>query len=228
MKELLEQIKDAKHIEIRVESSKNLSGASAFYTYILTLHKKVSLYVPQEKIEDKYSFLAWYDKIKSTPTPSADFTILFDFSASVLYNFLQVNNIKINKKMATALYAMFVEESDGFLKNLDGTFFAICSQLIENGAEYKRVSYYLLQRGSLAQLRLKADMLLEMKLKNNASLAEFRLDDEILKRTGATLKMAQEIAKEAFSLQYVQTVHLIYNDKIIKKLQKERDFGKKK
>jgi len=228
MKDLFEHINDATNIEIKVSSKQSLSGANALYTYILTQHKKVSLYQNSVDIDNKYTFLPWFKKIKITPTPSADLSIDFDMKALELYNFFNKHEIKINQKMATSLYAMFVEESEGFTKDLDGTFFAICSLLIKNGAEYKKVTNYLMKRSSLAQLRLKAEMLLEMKLHNNASLAEFILSDEMLKKSGATLEMAKENIKEALYIECVQSVNMKYNDKIIEKLNKEKDFGKKK
>lgn len=228
MKDLFETIKDAKHIEIRVLQKCYLSAANALYTYILTLHKKVSLYQNKNEIDNKYIFLPWFKKIKTTATPSSDVTIDFEMSALEIYNFFIKNEIKINQKMATSLYATCVEESSGFTKNLDGIFFAMCSQLIRSGAEYKKVTFYLMQRTSLAQLRLKSKMLAKMKLLENASLAEFSIDDETLKESGATLEMAKNTIKEALQLDCVQSVRLIYTNKIIEKIDKERDFGKKK
>ena len=228
MNELFENIKIANHIEIRVLNPLYMCGANALYTYILTQHKKVSLYQDKDDLDNKYRFLPWFSKIKTTVTPSADISLDFDYSALELYDFFKKYDIKINRKIATSLYAAFVEESDGFSKDLDGTIFAICSLLIQDGANHREAIDNLIKNISLAQLRLKADMLLEMKLKNNATLAEFRLSEEMLQRSGATIEMAKKNINEAFLLRYVESVHLIYENKIIKKIDKERSFGKKK
>ena len=228
MKDIFKCISDANHIEIIVPEKRFLCGANALYTYILTQHKKVSLYQNKVDIDNKYTFLPWFKKIKTTPTPSADYSIEFNMNALETYNFFDQYEIKINQKMATSLYAMFVEKSEGFTKDLDGTFFAICSMLIKNGAEYKTVTKYLMQRTSLAQLRLKADMLSDMKLKDNASLVEFTLNDKMLKKSGATVEMAKQNMKEALNLEYVKSVNLKYKENIIEQLDKEKDFVKKK
>ena len=228
MDELYNSINGAKHIEIRVDDIRYLSGADALYSYILTLHKKVSLYLPKELIDKKYSFLPWFSKIKTTDTPSSDYIVDFKLDALALYSFFEIYKIKLNKKMATSLYAMLLVETDGFKKDLDGTKFAVSSKLLEHNAESEVATFYLLEYSSLAQVRLKGEMLLKMQLQNNASVAEFFIDDAMLKSSGANIEMAQENIKEALSLVYVKKVILYYNNKIVKIIEKERYFGEKK
>ena len=50
MNEILNKIESYKHIEIVVESQ-SLFVANALYTYILTLHKKVSLVCKEKNID---------------------------------------------------------------------------------------------------------------------------------------------------------------------------------
>ena len=56
MNDIFKKIDAAKHIEIIVEAE-NLFVGSALYSYILTLHKKVSLVCKEERIDHKFSFL---------------------------------------------------------------------------------------------------------------------------------------------------------------------------
>ena len=227
MNKILNKIEDAKHIEIVVESEKLFVG-SALYTYILTLHKKVSLVCKSNDIEYKYSFLPWFDKIKRSDTPSADLSIKLEVSGEKLYDYFKQNSITINKKMATALYGALLDESEGFRNNKLGTlFFDTISSLIKYNADYKICQKFIVEFNSLALLRLKAIMLQEMKIENDAKNAIFFLSDEKLKRTGANLKDAQQIIKESFFLPYIERAILLNNDKeneVIMILNKEEKF----
>ncbi len=227
MNKILNKIEDAKHIEIVVESEKLFVG-SALYTYILTLHKKVSLVCKSNDIEYKYSFLPWFDKIKRSDTPSADLSIKFEMSGEKLYDYFKQNSITINKKMATALYGALLDESEGFRNNKLGTlFFDTISSLIKYNADYKICQKFIVEFNSLALLRLKAIMLQEMKIENDAKSAIFFLSDEKLKRTGANLKDAQQVIKESFFLPYIERAILLNNDKeneVIMILNKEEKF----
>jgi len=227
MNKILNKIEDAKHIEIVVESEKLFVG-SALYTYILTLHKKVSLVCKSNDIEYKYSFLPWFDKIKRSDTPSADLSIKLEVSGEKLYDYFKQNSITINKKMATALYGALLDESEGFRNNKLGTlFFDTISSLIKYNADYKICQKFIVEFNSLALLRLKAIMLQEMKIENDAKSAIFFLSDEKLKRTGANLKDAQQIIKESFFLPYIERAILLNNDKeneVIMILNKEEKF----
>ena len=53
---LLRDIENAKHVEIVVKREEFLPSASALYTYVLQLHKKVSLVCLCEEVEEKFSY----------------------------------------------------------------------------------------------------------------------------------------------------------------------------
>ncbi len=212
MNDIFKKIDNAKHIEIVVEED-SLFVASALYTYILTLHKKVSLVCKNKEINRKYSFLPWFEKIKKSDTPSADITINLTLSALNLFDYFQIQNIKINKKMATALYGDILDKSDGFKNNnISKTFFDTISQLIKYGADYKLCQSYIIEFVTLALLRLKSNMLQNMTLVNSATVAIFYIDDDILKATGAKIEDAKKIIKEAFGLPYVEMSVLLKSD----------------
>ncbi len=212
MNDIFKKIDNAKHIEIVVEED-SLFVASALYTYILTLHKKVSLVCKNKEINRKYSFLPWFEKIKKSDTPSADITINLTLSALNLFDYFQIQNIKINKKMATALYGDILDKSDGFKNNnISKTYFDTISQLIKYGADYKLCQSYIIEFVTLALLRLKSNMLQNMTLVNSATVAIFYIDDDILKATGAKIEDAKKIIKEAFGLPYVEMSVLLKSD----------------
>ncbi|DAB30806.1 MAG TPA: phosphoesterase [Sulfurimonas sp. UBA12504] len=224
MNEIFQNIQNAKHIEIIVQAD-FMGSASALYTYILTLHKKVSMVYRAENIDKKFSFLPWFEKIKSSDIPSADLSIICDFSAKSLYEVFQINAIKLNKKMATALYGALIYETQGFKKGVDGTTFAMAEVLIACGAAHTLCVDAILQNTSLAFLRLQSIMFRNMFLQNCAKAAVFTICEEELKATGANMEDAYKIMQEAFKLEYVEMVVLLDSDheyEIIKVKYKEK------
>ncbi len=218
MNTILQNINNALHVEIVVEE-KDLLVASALYTYVLTLHKKVSLVCEDKEIDLKFSFMPWFDKIKHTDTPSADYTLKLNSSALELYTLLSELNIKINKKMATALYGAILDETEGFVNSrVNGTFFAISSKLIECGADFKECNKFLMHRSTLGELRLKSIMLKDMILINSAKAALFCVDSDDFKSTTTDEKDALKIMLEAFKLPYVDVAILLDRDNEVIKI----------
>jgi phosphoesterase RecJ-like protein len=211
MNEIFKNIQNAKHIEI-VAEPEFLSVASALYTHILRLHKKVSLVCKSQNIDNKFSFLPWFEKIKSSDTPSADLRIVCNFHSKTLYEIFEKENTILNKKMATALYAGLLYETQGFVKAVDGTTFATAQVLIECGAEHKLCSQFLLKNATLAFLRLKSLMLKKLLLRNDAKAALFCISESDLKATGTSLEDAYQIMQEAFVLGYVEMAVLLDSD----------------
>ena len=221
MNTVLEKISDAKHVEIVVQKE-YLFVASALYTYVLTLHKKVSLVCKDDLLEYKFDFLPWFHKIKKTDTPAADLSINLELSALDLFELFKSSKIHINKKMALALYGAIVYETNGFKKNIsDGTIFAVCSELIDLGADHDLAFKSIQNTSSLSALRLKSILLQKMVLLNNVKAALFEIDEKDLKLSGATIEMAKELILEAFKLPYVEVVVLICSSEVIKIINKD-------
>ena len=220
----LSLIDNAKHVMI-VTDVKSLPGASAVYTHILRLHKKVSLVCQTKDIDRKLSFLPWFEKIKASKVASADFVIEFDQSSIELYDFFKKSSIKINPKMATALYGGLLEEMDGFLNpRVGGTIFAMAGELIECGADYKVCNDFIMKRTTLAALRLKAIMLKIMTLQNSAKAAVFCICGDDIKSSGATLQDCDETLREALKLPFVELAVLLNIDEeyeVLKLIYKE-------
>ena len=220
----IKDIDTNRFIAIVVNSSCELPEASALYTHLLRLHKKVSLVCSDKKNKNRFSFLPWYDKIRDIIPSSADLTIYIDKNDDI-YTFFEQNGIKLNQKIATALYASLLIKSDGFIgDNIDGIMFARASYLIAAGAKYKICNRFIIKRTTLAIMKLKSFMFKNIFLTKNATEATFYLCDEDLKATGATLEDAKEIIKEALYLEYLQKVTLIKSDednKIVKSISKD-------
>lgn len=209
MNNILDGIDNAKYVMI-VADAKNLSCASALYTHVLRLHKKVSLVCESKNIDNKYSFLPWFEKIKSNRVASADFIIELNNSSLELYDLFKKSNIKINQKMATALYCGLLVDTDGFLNNaVSGTIFAVAKELIECGADYKSCNYFVMKRTTLCSLRLKARMLKKLILQNSAKAAVFFISNDDLKSTGAELENCYDSMQEALMLPHVELAILL-------------------
>jgi len=224
MNDFLSKVNNAKHVMIEVDVE-SLAAASALYTQILRLHKKVSLVCKTKNIDKKLSFLPWFDKIRSTEIKSADLIIKFNYSILKLCDFFKYNKIKINSKMATALYAGLLQETNGFLNSkADGISFALAKELIDSGAEYKICNKFILNTTTLAFLRLKALMFKNMLLQNDAKAAVFYISLDDLKSTGSTLENCNEILLGSLKLSSVEIAVLLSIDKnyeVLKLIYKE-------
>ena len=215
---LLEDIDKAKHIVI-LTSDDSFADASALYTHVLRLHKKVSIVNESQNIDNGLSFLPWFDKLRSIIPSSADLVIDLNLETESLYNLFKLNDITINNKMATALYAGLLQRSDGFLNsNVDGTIFATVSELIKQGADYKLCNRLMMKRVSLSTLRLKVIMLKNMLLVNDSKAALFYVKEDDLRSSGASLNEAYKIIMEGLNLPYVEMAILINSENEVLKL----------
>ena len=224
MNKIFKQIDEVKYIQI-VATDEQLAVASALYTYILRLHKKVSLVCLSKTVDTRYTFLPWFDKIRKVISPSAELTLELSseptLSARELLEYFKSADVVLNAKMATALYMALLQETDGFKNsNMDGMTFAFASELVNAGAEYTECSQNL-HRTTLASLRLKALMFTKMSLVSSATEVVFHLCDDDFSATGATMQDAKKIAQEAFNLPYIKNVKIVHNQN------KEIQLGKK-
>ena len=221
----IKEIESAKNITLKTEN-KSFSNASAIYTYLLTLHKKVTL-VKCENIENNFSFLPWYDRLRELVPVSADLVLEVSDDTIGYFNFLIENDQKINKKMATALYAGLLQRYENFQNSqTDGIVFAVASELIKLQAEYELCHDFLMRRAPLALFRLKAILFQNMLLTNEARCVELYFSDEDLNKTGATMQEVDSIMKELLTLVNVQKVLLIKSDENNRIIREERRFEK--
>jgi phosphoesterase RecJ-like protein len=237
-------ISDAKHIvlvsHIKPDAD-TLGSASAFYSYLLSLHKKVT-FVCKSDIKKNFLVIPWVEKIKKELPKRYDLIIYFDCSAKqrsgfdvevdinidhhltntkyaklniinqnaisttyVVYELFKKLEVKINRKIATALYAGLIDDSDMFsLDSVDGTTFAFAKELIEFGANHKNVVKYLQKYSTLSSLKLQSYMFLEMELLHNAKVAVFSVTKELLEKTGALEEDCEIALQKALELPTVK------------------------
>ena len=251
MNDIIKRIQSAKHVVVVSHvnpDADSIGSASAVYTYLLKLHKKVSFFCATKKINNKFSFIPWFEKIRSSFPASSDLVISLDCTdfgrlgieietdlinidhhinntnyatynlvesscistTQVLYNFFKENNISINKKMATSLYAGILDDSNGFLSDeVDGTIFAVARELIECGAEHKLCNKFIMKYQTLAALRLKAIMLAGMSLYYDGRVALFLVTKEGMKKSGAIGEDCENSLEEALFLPTVEVSILL-------------------
>ena len=219
----LQKIENSSHILLLADSG-SFFNASVLYTYLLILHKKVSLQT-KEELPKKFSFAPWFEKVRLLAKSNAEYIVEVNDNTQKLYTFFVENEIKINQKMATSLYAGMLEQFKIFSSlECDGMVFATVSQLIGLGAEHKKCKDYLLYAQPLSFLRLKSLLLGTLSLKEDANVAELFLSDKQLRESGAKLEDAYLLMDEALRLIHVKEVRLIKSDENSKilKILKER------
>ena len=252
-KEFAELVDDASYVAVVAHErpdADSLGSASAFYSLILQLHKKVS-FVCKSEIERRFFVIPWVDRIKhsfggedlvivcdsasleriglecdakivnvdhhATNTMYGELNIVQNdaiATAQVVHALFKEMDAKINAKMATALYAGLLEDSDGFSSaRIDGTTFALAKELIELGAKHKDVVKYLQKYSTLSHLRLLGAMLLEMQLLRDATTALFIVEYAMLERYGARYEDAEEALERALELPTVELSLLLLQKK---------------
>lgn len=251
MNEILEKIEKAGHIVLishPTPDADSIGSASAMYSFLLQNHKKVSWFCKSETINNKFSFIPWFENIRATFPASADLAISLDCAdkkrlgadvecdlinidhhatnsnygdinlvktssistTEILHDFFKENGVKINKKMATALYAGLLDDSNAFLSDeVDGTTFALAKELIEYGADFKLCNKNIIKSVSLAALRLRAVMFKNMSLELDARVAVFCVSDEDMRATGAVLEDCEAALLESLNLIHVEVALLL-------------------
>ncbi|QOP43131.1 phosphoesterase [Sulfurimonas sediminis] len=215
-----DDIKSAKHIVIQTDNI-SFANANALYSYVLALHKKVSL-VAIGQIDEKFSFLPWFSRVRDTVPKQADCIIEAEPDATELYFALKQEGVSINQKMATALFGALLEFTQGFSNaKCTGTAFVVAAELIELKAEHLTCKEFLQRREPLSLFRLKSILYKKMLQSDNAQVMNMYVSDEDLKSSGARLKDAEEIMKEVLKTVHVKEVRLYKSDennKILKSI----------
>jgi len=131
-------------------------------------------------------------------------------TTQVLYNWFCKNDVKINAKMATALYAGLLDDSEGFIsEDVDGTTFALVSELFALGAESQKCNAFLRRYESLASLRIKGWMLQNIELFNDATIATIIVSRDMIETFGAQNSDLTHALEEALYLPTVKVAFLL-------------------
>ena len=131
-------------------------------------------------------------------------------TTQVVYEYFVANSVKINGKIATALYAGLLDDSKCFsLGKCDAKTFAMAHHLIQSGADHAMCTDWLYRRRSLASLRMKGKLLNQMKLLGDGRVALFEVTLGLLEETGATLVECKQILDEALEMRFIQAALMI-------------------
>ena len=131
-------------------------------------------------------------------------------TTQVVYEWFIGQDIKINAKMANALYAGLVDDTKCFRDpKCTLKIFGIAHRLLELGANHEQCVNGLYNSKTLASLRLKGEMLKNMKLVLDGQLALFEVDQELLASTGASLVDCKAVLDEAITLKIVNVALLL-------------------
>lgn len=131
-------------------------------------------------------------------------------TTQVLYNFFKNNNIKINAKMATCLYAGLVDDSENFsTAKTDEKIFLMAADLIKCGADNILCVEKLFKERSLASLRMKAKMLSSAKLFLDAKVVTILVENSFFEQTGAKEVDCEEALSESLELVNVEVAFML-------------------
>jgi hypothetical protein len=220
---LIPDVEEKRHIVLLCNED-SFAVASTLYSYFLSRHKKVSIVGDVTK---RFAFLPWYDALRQKQPASADLCIdTSTIEVHKLFLFFKEREIRINKKMATALYCGYFLHYKHFTSAAcDGMVFAALSEIVSLGAAYEMVQKALLYTEPLKLFRLRAYLYANLQLTQNATKALVYCSDEILEKSGASLDDVCAILDEFLTLAHVEEVCLLKSDennKIIKTIKDEK------
>ncbi len=131
-------------------------------------------------------------------------------TSQVVYDFFKSQDIKINAKMATALYAGLVDDSQNFTtKKTDARSFMMAADLIKSGADNALCVHELFKNRSLASLRMKAKMLGEARLYCSARVVMTLVEKSFFEETGAYEVDCEEALHESLELASVEVAVML-------------------
>ena len=248
---MFQAIEDAEHIVLMAHvnpDADSLGSASAMYTQLMRLEKKVTLFCATERVDTRLSFLPWFDKLRHHFPVKADLAISFDCGAykrlglevrcrlinidhhksnenygdinlidtaaisttQVLFEQFSDHKIKLNTKMATALYAGLLDDAHSFLApKTDARTFTMAKALVEANADINLCARELFQKNSLAALRLKGLMFAKMFLRAEAQVVVHLVTQTMMLESGAREVDCEAVLEESLGLPHVKVALMI-------------------
>jgi len=131
-------------------------------------------------------------------------------TTQVVYEWFVTKTIKINGKMANALYAGLMDDTSCFSDaQCTSSTFSMAHSLLQLGADHAQCVQALFNSHSLASFRLKGEMLKRMKILHDGRVAVFEVDQALFASSGAVLQDCKAVVDEALSLKTVQIALLV-------------------
>jgi len=131
-------------------------------------------------------------------------------TSQVLYDFFRDNDIAINAKMATALYAGLADDSQNFTTDkTDERSFLMAADLIKSGADNALCTKMLFKERSLASIRMKAKMLSNAQLHCSGQVVSTLVERSFFEETGAYEVDCEEALHESLELVNVEVALML-------------------
>jgi len=152
----------------------------------------------------------------------ADFNVVDNECASttqVIYNLFKELNIKINEKMAEALYVGLLDDTSGFIApSTKHTSLEMASTLAKTGIDVSKIAQNVRMNKSLATLRLTAILLKKMALHHDGQIASVVATSSEFKESGASADDTESAHNEMLYLTTVKVAIVLRESKVGKKL----------
>ena len=128
----------------------------------------------------------------------------------VLYQWFEHEGLRINSKMATALYAGLADDTVAFMsRRTEASVFETAASLARAGADIHAVNLALFVRKPLSALRLKGLIFETMQLRLNGRAVVLKVSRQMLKRSGAQPEDCESALHEAMGLPTVSVALLL-------------------
>ncbi len=142
-------------------------------------------------------------------------TVMVDTGAisttAILMRWFNDEGIKINAKMATALYAGLAEDTLGFMsRRCDASVHEMSAALLHLGADAAAANRSLFLQRPLSALRLKAMMLDALQLLSDGQVAFLPVTRRMMEQSGAEPQACEYALHEALGLPTVRVAMMLY------------------
>ncbi len=174
-------------------------GADLAISFDCGAYKRLGVEVPCDLINiDHHKSNEAYGTINVIDTTAISTT-------QVLFDLFHENEIKVNPKMATALYAGLLDDSHGFLApKTDARSFKMAAALTEAKADISLCARELFHHNSLAALRLKGMMFEKMYLLFEARVVIHLVTKEMMAVSGGREVDCEAALEESMGLPHVE------------------------
>ena len=131
-------------------------------------------------------------------------------TTQVLYDFFKTNDIKLNQKMATCLYAGLIDDSENFTTSKTSLkTFEIAADLLKSGADNALCVQHLFKSSSLASVRMKAKLLGAIKLSLEGKVSSTLVPKSFFEETGALEVDCEEALNESLEIVHVEIAFML-------------------
>ncbi|WP_458700825.1 DHH family phosphoesterase [Sulfurospirillum sp. 1307] len=134
----------------------------------------------------------------------------FSSAGLVVFKLLEENKVLIPKSGAKALYTSIVEDTGFFRYGGIGAYtFKAVAKLVELGANPEEIAKNIKSNEALCKVRLRAYMLNNFELINDASIASIIFTKDVLEKTGATRVHTKNIVNELLAIANVKVALMV-------------------